>query len=66
MITLLAILTIGFVGLLIAIVLGLILIGGSALAVPLLISGIIDAVILISIIKKASNSVKKINIKKKK
>lgn len=66
MITLLAILTIGLVGLLIAILLGLILIGGSALAIPLLISGIIDAIIIITIIKKAANSINKIKTKKKK
>lgn len=66
MITLLTIITLGLVGLFIAIILGLVLLAGTAAAVPLLISGIIDAIIIIKIIKKAANSVSKIKTKKKK
>lgn len=66
MITLLTIITLGLVGLLVAIVLGLVLLAGTAAAVPLLISGIIDAIIIIKIIKKAANGISKLKTKTKK
>lgn len=66
MITLLALTFIGLIGLMIAIVLGLVLLAGTAAAVPLLISGIIDAIIIIKIIKTAANNISKIKTKKKK
>lgn len=65
MLTLLALIFIGLVGLLVAIILGLVLLAGTAAAVPLVISGIIDAIIIIKIIKKAANGISKIKKKKK-
>ena len=65
MLTLLAILFIGLVFLLIAIILGLVLLAGTAAAVPLVISGIIDAIVIIKIIKKAADGITKIKKKKK-
>lgn len=66
MISLLALIFIGLVGLLVAIILGLVLLAGTAAAVPLLISGIIDAIIIVKIIKKAANGISKLKTKKKK
>lgn len=66
MITLLTIIFLGLVGLMIAILLGLVLLAGTAAAVPLLISGIIDAIIIVKIIKKSVDSINKIKTKKKK
>lgn len=66
MITLLTIIFLGLVGLMIAIILGLVLLAGTAAAVPLLISGIIDAIIIVKIIKKSVDSINKIKTKKKK
>lgn len=65
MLTLLALIFIGLVGLLVSIILGLVLLAGTAAAVPLVISGIIDAIIIIKIIKKAANGISKIKKKKK-
>lgn len=66
MITLLTIAILGLIGLLIAIILGLVLLAGTAAAIPLLVSGVLDAIIIISIIKKAANGISKIKTKKKK
>lgn len=52
MITILSLLFIGLIGLLVVSVLGLVLLAGTAVSVPLIIFGIMDALVIIGIINK--------------
>ena len=64
MITILSLLFIGLIGLLVVSVLGLVLLAGTAVSVPLIIFGIMDALVIIGIIKKISGIVKATSKKK--
>lgn len=66
MITLALLLFIGLIGLLMAIVIGILLIAGTVAAVPLIILAILDAIIFIKIIKKSAGIINKSKTKKKK
>lgn len=52
MITILSLLFIGLIGLLVIVVLGLVLLAGTAVSVPLIIFGIMDAVVIVGLINK--------------
>lgn len=52
MITILSLLFIGLIGLLVIVVLGLVLLAGTAISVPLIIFGIMDAVVIVGLINK--------------
>lgn len=52
MITILSLLFIGLIGLLVILVLGLVLLAGTAVSVPLIIFGIMDAVVIVGLINK--------------
>ena len=64
MITILSLLFIGLIGLLVVSVLGLVLLAGTAVSVPLIIFGIMDALVIIGIIKKISGIAKTTTKKK--
>lgn len=62
MITILSLLFIGLIGLLVIVVLGLVLLAGTAVSVPLIIFGIMDALVIVGLINKIRgivNSTKK-------
>lgn len=52
MITILSLLFIGLIGLLVIVVLGLVLLAGTAVSVPLIIFGIMDALVIVGLINK--------------
>ena len=64
MITILSLLFIGLIGLLVVSVLGLVLLAGTAVSVPLIIFGIMDALVIIGIINKIRGIVKATSKKK--
>lgn len=64
MITILSLLFIGLIGLLVIVVLGLVLLAGTAVSVPLIIFGIMDALVIVGLINKIRGIVKATSKKK--